>query len=94
MAQGREPQKFAELAKANSQDPGSADLGGDLDFFGRGAMVKPFEDAVFSLEKDAISDLVETEFGWPHLARRYLDHFAQLATLTPPRHLPVPHALR
>ncbi len=58
------PAKFAELAKANSQDPGSAEKGGDLDFFSRGAMVKPFEDAVFGLQKGAISDLVESEFGF------------------------------
>ena len=58
------PASFAEVAKAQSQDPGSATNGGDLDYFGRGAMVKPFEDVVFSLKKDAISDLVETEFGF------------------------------
>lgn len=58
------PASFAEVAKAQSQDPGSAANGGDLDYFGRGAMVKPFEDVVFSLKKDAISDLVETEFGF------------------------------
>ena len=58
------PASFPELAKAESQDPGSAANGGDLDFFGRGAMVKPFEDAVFSLGKGQISDLVETEFGY------------------------------
>ncbi|WP_439113371.1 SurA N-terminal domain-containing protein [Hydrogenophaga sp.] len=58
------PQTFAEAAKANSQDPGSAVNGGDLDFFARGAMVKAFEDAAFALQKGAISDLVETEFGF------------------------------
>jgi peptidyl-prolyl cis-trans isomerase D len=58
------PASFADVAKAQSQDTGSAVNGGDLDFFGRGAMVKPFEDAVFSLSKGAISDLVETEFGF------------------------------
>lgn len=57
------PAKFAELAKANSQDPGSAANGGDLDFFGRGAMVPPFEQAVFALRKGEISNLVETDFG-------------------------------
>ena len=60
----KEPSTFAALAKANSQDPGSAGKGGDLDFFSRGAMVKPFEDAVFGLQKGAISDLVESDFGF------------------------------
>jgi peptidyl-prolyl cis-trans isomerase D len=69
LAQVRQaPESFAAVARANSQDPGSAANGGDLDFFGRGAMVKPFEDAVFALQKGAISDLVETEFGF-HIIR-------------------------
>jgi len=64
LAQARQnPAGFADLARAHSQDPGSGPAGGDLDYFSRGAMVKPFEDAVFALEKDAISDLVESEFG-------------------------------
>jgi peptidyl-prolyl cis-trans isomerase D len=58
------PATFADVAKAQSQDPSSATNGGDLDFFARGAMVKPFEDVVFSLKKGDISDLVETEFGF------------------------------
>lgn len=58
------PAKFAELARAESQDPGSAANGGDLDYFARGAMVKPFEDAAFALAKDQISDVVESEFGF------------------------------
>lgn len=58
------PQQFAELARTRSQDPGSAAQGGDLDFFGRGAMVKPFEDAAFALQPNAISEVVETEFGF------------------------------
>jgi peptidyl-prolyl cis-trans isomerase D len=58
------PASFAEVARKNSQDPGSAVKGGDLDFFGRGAMVKVFEDAAFSLKKSEISDIVESEFGF------------------------------
>lgn len=58
------PARFEELAKAESQDPGSAPRGGDLGYFGRGAMVKPFEDAVFSLAKGQISDVVESDFGF------------------------------
>jgi peptidyl-prolyl cis-trans isomerase D len=58
------PEKFADLAKKNSQDTGSAANGGDLDFFARGAMVKPFEDAAFAMAKGAISDVVESDFGY------------------------------
>lgn len=58
------PESFAEVAKANSQDPGSAAKGGDLDYFGRGVMVKPFEEVVFKLNKGDISDVVETELGF------------------------------
>ena len=62
------PDKFAELARKNSQDTGSATKGGDLDFFGRGAMVKPFEETVFALKKGETSGVVETEFGF-HIIR-------------------------
>ncbi|MDD2919063.1 SurA N-terminal domain-containing protein [Rhodoferax sp.] len=58
------PAAFADLARKNSQDQGSAAKGGDLDFFARGAMVKPFEEAVFAMQKGAISDLVESDFGF------------------------------
>jgi len=58
------PARFAELAKQNSQDPGSAAKGGDLGFFGRGMMVKSFEDATFGLKTGEISGLVQSEFGY------------------------------
>lgn len=64
----KSPDRFAELARKNSQDPGSAPNGGDLDFFTRNAMTKPFEDAAFALKKGDISDVVETEFGF-HIIR-------------------------
>ncbi len=64
LAQARaNPEAFAQLAKDNSKDPGSADNGGDLGYFGRGAMVKPFEDATFALSENAISDVVRSDFG-------------------------------
>ena len=64
----KSPDSFADLAKKNSQDPGSAANGGDLEFFARGAMVKPFEDAAFSMKKGDISPVVETDFGF-HIIR-------------------------
>ena len=64
----KSPAQFAELARKNSQDTGSAAKGGDLDFFGRGAMVKPFEEVAFALKKGETSGVVETEFGF-HIIR-------------------------
>ena len=62
------PASFAGLARQYSQDPGSANLGGDLNFFARGTMTKPFEDAAFALKKDELSDVVESDFGF-HLIK-------------------------
>lgn len=58
------PAKFADLAKQYSQDPGSAKSGGDLGYFGRGMMVKAFEEAVFKQKEGEISDVLESEFGY------------------------------
>ncbi len=60
----KSPGQFAALAKNNSDDPGSAERGGDLDFFSRGAMVKPFDDAVFAMKSGEVSNVVESEFGY------------------------------
>ncbi len=58
------PERFADLAREYSQDPGSAAKGGDLGFFARNMMVKSFEDAVFQMKLDEISRVVETDHGF------------------------------
>jgi peptidyl-prolyl cis-trans isomerase D len=72
----KNPAGFAEAAKKNSADSGSAAHGGDLDFFKRGAMVPPFEKAVFAMKKGDISDVVETDFGF---------HIIQLTDIRTPK---------
>ena len=62
------PGRFAELAKKHSQDPGSAEKGGDLGFFGRGMMVPAFEEAAFRQKEGEIGAPVQSDFGW-HLIR-------------------------
>jgi peptidyl-prolyl cis-trans isomerase D len=65
LAQARKsPADFARLARQYSQDPGSAAKGGDLEWFGRGAMVKVFEDAAFSMKEGQVSDVVRSDFGF------------------------------
>ncbi len=64
----KNPERFAELARAESQDPGSAMQDGSLGSFGRGMMVKPFEDAVFSMKPNEIRGPVESDFGY-HIIR-------------------------
>ena len=70
------PKSFADVARKQSQDPGSASKGGDLDFFARGAMVKPFEEAVFGMKEGEISDVIESEFGF---------HIIQLTAIKSPK---------
>lgn len=60
----KSPASFAELARKNSDDPGSASKGGDLGYFSRGMMVGPFEDAAFRLKPNEISEPVESDYGF------------------------------
>jgi parvulin-like peptidyl-prolyl isomerase len=64
LARAKAGEDFAELAKRYSEDPGSKDTGGLYEDFGRGIMVKPFEDAAFSVPVGEISDVVETAYGY------------------------------
>jgi peptidyl-prolyl cis-trans isomerase D len=69
LAQVRQkPASFADVARKESQDPGSAAQGGDLDFFGRGMMTKPFEDAVYAMKPGEVSNVIETDFGYHIIA--------------------------
>jgi parvulin-like peptidyl-prolyl isomerase len=64
----RSDKTFAEMAKEKSEGP-SGDNGGDLGFFSRGDMVKPFEKKAFEMDVGEVSDPVKTEFGW-HLIKK------------------------
>ena len=72
--------KFEEVAKAQSQDPGSAPNGGDLGFFPKGQMTPAFEQAAFTLKPGAVSGLVETPFGF---------HIIKVIEKRPPRTAPL-----
>ena len=76
----KSPGRFAELARTESQDPGSAAQGGSLGSFGRGMMVKPFEDAAFSMKPNEIRGPVESDFGY-HIIRLDGIQAAQTAPL-------------
>lgn len=64
----KQGESFAKLAEQYSID-GTRRRGGDLGFFGRGVMVREFEDAAFKLNKDEVSGLVKTQFGY-HIIKR------------------------
>lgn len=72
----RDPTQFSKLAEKYSQDPGSAKQGGDLGFFGRGMMVKVFEDAAFAMKKDEVRSPIQSEFGY---------HIIKLTEIKPER---------
>ncbi|APV50511.1 hypothetical protein BWI17_12920 [Betaproteobacteria bacterium GR16-43] len=72
----KNPKTFADVAKKESQDPGSAAQGGDLGFFPRGAMVKPFEEAAYAAKKGDIVGPVASDFGY---------HVIQLTDIKPER---------
>lgn len=76
----KNPADFARLAKQHSQDPGSANAGGDVGVVTRGAMVKPFEDAVFALKDGQISEVVRTDYGF---------HVIRLTSIKPERVKPL-----
>jgi len=69
LGQLKKGEKFGKLARELSIDSGSAKRDGDLGYFGRGVMVKPFEEAAFKLQVGSISEPVKTEFGY-HIIKR------------------------
>ena len=79
----KNPKAFADIARKESQDPGSGAQGGDLGFFSRGAMVKPFEDAVFAAKKGEIVGPVQSDFGF---------HVIQLTDVKPEKVKPLADA--
>jgi parvulin-like peptidyl-prolyl isomerase len=64
LEEARSGKDFAELAKKYTEDPGSKNTGGLYENFSRGVMVKPFEEAAFSVPVGEISDIVETNYGY------------------------------
>ncbi len=74
LARARAGEDFATLAKTYSEDPAGKDTGGELGTFARGRMIKEFDDAVFSMQPGAISDIIKTKFGY---------HIIQLEKILP-----------
>jgi foldase protein PrsA len=79
LAQLKQGADFATLAKEKSTDPGSKDKGGDLGFFGRGAMVPEFEEAAFALKVNELSGVVQTEHGF-HIIKKTAEKAAVVPT--------------
>ncbi len=65
----KQGEKFGKLAKEISIDSGSAKRDGSLGYFGRGVMVKPFEEAAFKLQVGQVSEPIKSEFGY-HIIKR------------------------
>ncbi|MCC2974434.1 SurA N-terminal domain-containing protein [Massilia sp. IC2-476] len=76
----KNPDNFAEIAKAQSQDPGSAPSGGDLGVVEKGGLVKPVEDAIYALKEGQTSGVVQSEFGY---------HIIKLTSLKPAAQKPL-----
>jgi len=79
----KNPANFAEIAKAQSQDQGSAPAGGDLGVVEKGAFVKPVEDAIYALKDGEVSNLVQSEFGY---------HIIKITSLKPAAQKPLAEA--
>ena len=79
----KNPANFAEIAKAQSQDQGSAAQGGDLGVVEKGAFVKPVEDAIYALKEGEVSGLVQSEFGY---------HVIKVTSLKPAQQKPLAEA--
>jgi peptidyl-prolyl cis-trans isomerase D len=80
LKQARGGADFAALAKKYSEDEGSGKNGGDLDYFGKGKMVPEFDQVVFTMQPQQISDLVKTQFGY-HIIKLFDKKPAKVSTL-------------